>query len=139
MGDVVLPWYLKFWKAELAVVAILAVGGHITYLNKVISSNEEMLTTAHTQLATITANYKTDTTALAGSIKSQNAVIESLQKQSSEANLKLAQATLKSDAVRDATNKQVNAILSKPVALGCENSIKQAIVGVQDLQWDNAK
>lgn len=137
--DNVLPWYLRFWKAELAVVAIIAVGAHIAYQNKVISSNAEMLQAANTQLATITANYKTDTTALANSIKSQNAVIESLQKQSTEANLKLAQAAIKSDVVRDTTNKQVNAILSKPVAQGCDNSIKQAIVGVQELQWDKAK
>lgn len=135
MGSL-LPWYLRFWKAELAIVASVVVGIYIASLNQRIDNDQIMLDAAHDQLAKVTAEYKADMQQMTNSIKSQNALIDQLQKDTTAAKKQVALAEWQSTIVKQNADKQVNAILNRPTVKGCQPAIKEAISTLPDLFWD---
>lgn len=135
MGNL-LPWYLRFWKAEVAIGAAVVVGIYITSLNQIIDNDQLMLEKSHDQLVRVTAEYKTDVQQMTNSIKSQNAMIEQLQKDTDNAKKQVALAEWQSTVVKQNADKQVNAILNRPTVKGCQPAINEAISTLPDLFWD---
>lgn len=139
MGEFLMPWYLKFWK-EGVVAVVLATGGlYITSQNQVINSERKMREDAVERLVTVTAQYKADIAQMSKAIASQNSMIDDLAKQADDAKKQVALANWQSTIVRQNADKQVNEILSRPVAVGCQQSIDQAISTIPDLFWDKLK
>lgn len=137
--DNLLPWYLRFWKEEILLVAVSATSFYIASLHNVIKNDNLMLDAAHTQMTKMTAEYKADIGNMTNTIKTQDAAIAALEAKSAEDTRKADLATAKSNSIRYSTNKAVNDILSRPVAQGCESSIEAAIKGAATLKWGNKK
>lgn len=137
--DKLLPWYLRFWKIELGTIVVIVAGCYVTSLQRTIDSDHIMLDAAHNQLVKMSAEYKADVEQMTQSIKTQNILIDELQKSTELAKQQLAAATYQSTLIKQSTDRQVNAILARPYTVGCDSSIMSAISYLPELSWDKIK
>lgn len=133
------PLILKHWKGLTLISATAAVGVYIAFLHHTINNDHIMLDAAHDQMTKMAAEYRADVDAMSAAIKTQNDAIDKLETAGAIAADKLKVANEKATKVRSGTNNQVNNILAQPQAVGCNNSIVEAISNVKDLSWESIK
>lgn len=139
MGNFLLPMLLNHWKGMAIVAAAAAIGAYIAFLHHTINNDQEMLDVAHDKMVKMSAEYKADVDQMAGSIRAQNDQVVRLMEDGERAHQDVATANQKAIAARKEADAKVNTIISGPVAIGCDNSILDAIHSAKTLTWDDPK
>jgi hypothetical protein len=130
---------LKHWKLIALIAVGIGTGLYITFLHHVIKTDNEMLAAAQNQMASMSAEYRTNILTLGASVMAQNKEIDRLQKAGKVAEQSVTDGEKVASTIRAASNAKVNVLLARKEPVTCDDSIKDAINSVYELSWENAK
>ena len=130
---------VKHWKVIALIGIGIAITLYITFLLHVIETDNELLTASQNQMAKLSAEYRANILTLTTSVMAQNKEIDRLQKAGKMAEQTVADAETRATEIRRASDAKVNQLLARPEPITCEDSIKDAVTGVYELSWENAK